>query len=267
MHSKTFRDLHQSADLFVLPNAWDAGSARLIESRGAKAIATTSAGVAWSHGYPDGDALPAEILLASIREIIRAIRVPLSVDIEGGYSDDSAAVAALVTEVIDAGVVGINIEDGAASPEQLCVKLEAARKAASSAGVDLFINVRTDVFLRALFTGDSAVEEVIRRSRLFRDAGCDGIFVPALMQASQIETISKTIRLPLNIMLMPGLPSFEELYRQGVRRLSAGSAIAQAALALTAHCAEDLLAGSSKDIFARTIDYPAINALFSSPMV
>jgi 2-methylisocitrate lyase-like PEP mutase family enzyme len=146
MHSKTFKDLYQSADLLVLPNAWDAGSARLIESRGAKAIATTSAGVAWSHGYPDGDALPAEILLASIREITRTILVPLSVDIEGGYSDDSAAVAELVTEVIDAGAVGINIEDGAASPEQLCIKLEAARKAASSAGVDLFINVRTDVF-------------------------------------------------------------------------------------------------------------------------
>ncbi|MCU1222730.1 MAG: putative carboxyvinyl-carboxyphosphonate phosphorylmutase [Edaphobacter sp.] len=170
--------------------------ARLIESRGAKSIATTSAGVAWSHGYPDGDALLAEILLASIREITRAIRVPLSVDIEGGYSDDSAAVAELVTEVIDAGAVGINIEDGAASSEQLCIKLEAARKAASSAGVDLFINVRTDVFLRALFTGDGAVEEVTRRSRLFRDAGCDGIFVPALTQASWIETISKTIRLP-----------------------------------------------------------------------
>jgi 2-methylisocitrate lyase-like PEP mutase family enzyme len=265
MDSKLFRDLHRSADLLVLPNAWDAGSARLIESRGAKAIATTSAGVAWSHGYPDGDALPAEVLLASVHEISRAIRVPLSVDIEGGYSDDPAAVAKLVTGVIDAGAVGINIEDGTASPEQLCAKLEAARKAASSSGVDLFINVRTDVFLRALFTGDAAVEEVIRRSSLFREAGCDGIFVPALTQASHIETISKAIGLPLNIMLMPGLPSFEELYRQGVRRLSAGSAIAQAALALTAHYADDLLAGSGEEIFARTIDYPTTNALFSSP--
>jgi 2-methylisocitrate lyase-like PEP mutase family enzyme len=264
MLSHIFKSLHNGQQLLVLPNAWDAGSARLIESRGAAAIATTSAGLAWSHGYPDGDALPAEALFTAVREISRAIRVPLSVDIEGGYSNDPIAVAKIVAGVIRAGAVGINIEDGSGSPEILCAKLEAARQAASREGVDLFINVRTDVFLRSLASGDAAVEEVIRRSRLYRDAGCDGIFVPALAQAAHIKAISAVIGLPLNIMLVPGLPSFTELYQQGVRRLSAGSAISQAALALTARLATNLLAGSSDEIFTETVDYGTTNQLFSS---
>ena len=117
MSNSTFRDLHR--DFLLLPNAWDPGSARLIESLGAKAIATTSAGVAWSRGFPDGDALPAEELLITVRAIARVIRVPLTVDIEGGYSDDPSAVAQVVTSLIEAGAVGINIEDGAGSPQRL----------------------------------------------------------------------------------------------------------------------------------------------------
>src|SRR5712691_11715978 len=105
MRDQVFRRLHEG-DLLILPNAWDAGSARLIESRGAKAIATTSAGLAWSRGYPDGDALPIEQLLSAVRAIARVIRVPLTVDIEGGYSNDPAAVARLVAEILDVGAVG-----------------------------------------------------------------------------------------------------------------------------------------------------------------
>jgi 2-methylisocitrate lyase-like PEP mutase family enzyme len=153
----TFRILHRRPNLLILPNAWDAGSARLIESLGATAIATTSAGVAWSRGYPDGDALPIEQLLATAREIARVIRVPLTIDIEGGYSGDPAVVAQVVAGVIDAGAAGINIEDGAVLPDLLCAKIEAARQAASRTGVDLFINTRTDVYLRAFSSGDAAI--------------------------------------------------------------------------------------------------------------
>jgi 2-methylisocitrate lyase-like PEP mutase family enzyme len=261
----TFKTLHDGDALLLLPNAWDAGSARLIENLGAKAIATTSAGLAWSRGYPDGDALPIEQLLAAVRDIARVIRVPLTVDIEAGYSDDPAAVAELATRIIDAGAVGINIEDGAGSPDLLCAKIEAIRQSAARAGVDLFINARTDVYLRAFATGDAAVEEVVRRAERYRAAGCNGIFVPCLADGRAIKTIAAAIDpLPLNIMLMPGLPSITVLRTQGVRRLSAGAAIAQSALGLTSRLATDFLAGSWDDMFTMAPDYRATNRLFQS---
>jgi 2-methylisocitrate lyase-like PEP mutase family enzyme len=266
--ANTFRALHNGNELLLLPNAWDAGSARLIESLGAKAIATTSAGLAWSRGYPDGDALPNEQLITTARDISRVIRVPLSIDVEGGYSDDPAVVARVIGGIIDAGAVGINIEDGAGSPDVLCAKIEAARRSATRAGVDLFINVRTDVYLRAMASGDEAVREVIRRAERYRSAGCDGIFVPGLIEGRAIEAIAAAIDpLPLNIMLMPGLPSPTVLREQGVRRLSAGSAIAQAAMGFTSRLASDFLAGSSDDMSAITVDYSSMNQLFQNRQV
>src|SRR5580658_925798 len=126
-YRQRFRNLHRESGLLLLPNAWDAVTARLIESLGAKAIATTSAGLAWSHGYPDGNALPEDQLIAAIRNLQRVIRVPLTVDIEAGYSDDPVAAARLASRVLAVGVAGINIEDGAGSPELLCDKIAAIR--------------------------------------------------------------------------------------------------------------------------------------------
>jgi 2-methylisocitrate lyase-like PEP mutase family enzyme len=262
-----FRNLHR--DLLLLPNAWDFGSARLFESVGAKAIATTSAGIAWSRGYSDGDALPIEQLLATTRDIARVIRVPLTIDIEGGYSIDPVVVAQVVVArvvggIIDAGAVGINIEDGTGSPDLLCAKIEAAKQTAARAGVDLFINARTDVYLRSLVSTDGAVEEVGRRATMYQAAGCDGIFVPGLTDGHTIETIAEAIDpLPLNVMLVPGLPSLTTLRKQGVRRVSAGSAIAQAAFGLSGRLATDFMAGSWNDMFAVAADYGAMNQLFS----
>jgi 2-methylisocitrate lyase-like PEP mutase family enzyme len=260
---ETFRNLHKGPDLLILPNAWDAGSARLIESLGAKAIATTSAGVAWSRGYPDGGALPIEQALAVTREVARVIRVPLTIDIEGGYSDDPVAVGRNVAGVIDAGAVGINIEDGAGTPESLCARIEAARRAATRADVGLFINVRTDVYLRALAAGEAAVEEVVRRARLYHAAGGDGLFVPGLSQSPAIEAIAAGIApLPLNIMLVPGLPPIDVLRSKGVRRLSAGAAIAQATLGCAARLTTRFLAGGMDEMFAAAVEYGATNQLF-----
>jgi 2-methylisocitrate lyase-like PEP mutase family enzyme len=263
MTKSKFRHLHD--DFLLLPNAWDAGSARLIESLGAAAIATTSAGVAWSRGYADGNALPLEALLIVAREIVRIIDVPLTVDIEGGYSSDPATVAKVVTGVVDAGAVGINIEDGADSPELLCAKIEAARKSAERVGVDLFVNVRTDVFLRDIATGAAAIEEVLRRAELYRAASGDGLFVPGLSEAPAINTIVKAIHpMPLNVMLVPDLPNIASLQKLGVRRLSAGAAIAQATLGLTERLARDFLTGSWSEMFAKPADYITVNCLFDA---
>src|SRR5258705_848404 len=177
MPIEIFRALHQGPALLVLPNAWDAGTARLIESMGAKAIATTSAGLAWSRGYPDGNALPIDQVIAATRDIARVLRVPLTVDVEAGYSDDPHEAADLVVRILDIGAVGINIEDGAASADLLCKKIAAVREKAARSGVDLFINARTDVYL-GIASGDAAIEEVIHRASRYRATGCDGLFVP-----------------------------------------------------------------------------------------
>jgi 2-methylisocitrate lyase-like PEP mutase family enzyme len=265
MSDQVFRSLHEGPGLLLLPNAWDAGSARLIESLGAKAMATTSAGLAWSQGYPDGNALPGDQLIAATRAIVRAIRVPLSIDIEAGYSDDARAVARLVVNILNVGAVGINIEDGVGTPDLLCKKIGAVREGAAHAGVDLFINARTDVYLRAIAAADAAVEEVIDRAARYHAAGCDGLFVPGLSQEEAMAAIAAAIApMPLNVMAVPGLPSVDVLQRQGVRRVSAGSAIAQAALSCTHRLAEGFLAGTMGGMFSALEEYGAMNTLFAA---
>jgi len=265
MSRQHFSELHQGPAILLLPNAWDAGSARLIESLGAKAIATTSAGLAWSNGYPDGNALPEDQLVATIREIARVIRVPLTIDIEAGYSEDPDAVARLVVRILGVGVVGINIEDGAGSPDLLCRKIAAIRDHVAHSGCDLFINARTDVYLGGAPSRDAAIEEVISRSSRYRTAGCDGLFVPGLIIGDAMATISTAIApIPLNVMAVPNLPPLDMLQKSGVRRLSAGSSIAQAALGRTSQLVSGFLAGTIDEMFDVSADYGAVNKLFAS---
>ncbi|WP_304176445.1 isocitrate lyase/phosphoenolpyruvate mutase family protein, partial [Phenylobacterium aquaticum] len=165
-HAATFHALHRGPDILVLPNAWDAASAALMADAGAKAVATSSAAVAWAHGYADGDVLPVATLISALAEIARVLPVPLTADIEGGYSDDLAQVADTVRAVIGAGAVGINLEDGRRDPDLHARKIETAREAAAKAGVDLFINARTDVYLARLVEPDQAEAEAIRRGQL-----------------------------------------------------------------------------------------------------
>jgi 2-methylisocitrate lyase-like PEP mutase family enzyme len=259
-----FRDLHQGG-LLILPNAWDAGSARLMENLGAKAVATTSAGVAWSHGYPDGDRLPVQLLLATVTDIARVIDVPLSVDVEGGYSDDPARVGEVVAAVIEAGGVGINIEDGSGAPDVLCAKIERAKAAGTRLGVDLFVNARTDVYLSGLAPEGRRVEESLARAERYRTAGADGVFVPGLTDADEIQAITSAVQLPLNVLARPGLPPAAVLGALGVRRLSAGSGIAQALFGRAASLAATFLRdGSSDSLTGGGMSYADINALVSA---
>lgn len=261
----TFRSLHAPGRLLILPNAWDAGSARIIEECGATALATTSSGLAWAHGYPDGNALPPSVVASAVAEIARAVRVPVSADVEGGYSDDPKRVAEVVAAVVDAGAVGINLEDGSGSPDLLCAKIEAARSTAMRAGVELFVNARTDVYLRRLVAAERAVETTLERATRYRAAGCDGLFVPLLIDAKEIRAIVAGIEpLPLNVMATSGLAPAAELASLGVRRLSAGGAIASAALGLTRQLASGFLAeGRSDAVRGQGVDYAAMNALLA----
>ena len=260
-----FRKLHDGPPLLLLANAWDPGSARLIESLGARAVATTSAGVAWAHGYPDGNALPTDRLLATVAGIVRAIKVPLTVDIEAGYSDDPAAVCALAAALVDAGAVGVNLEDGANPPERLAAKIARVKQAAAARGGDLFMNARTDVYLRGLVPGPQRVAETLARAARYRDAGADGLFVPALIAAEDIRAITSAARLPVNVLAWAGLPSAAELTSLGVRRLSAGSALAESAWGRTAALARAFLADGRSDAQAEApLSYGELNTLFAA---
>jgi 2-methylisocitrate lyase-like PEP mutase family enzyme len=258
--TQTFHALHRGPDLLVLPNAWDAGSARVIEAAGARAIATTSSGVAWSHGWPDGDVLPVRLLAATVADIVRAVSVPVTTDVEGGYSDDPAAVGDTLRAVADAGASGVNIEDGTAPPEQLQRKIEAAKRAAP----EVFVNARVDVLLRRLVPKEAMVEEVLRRANLYAEAGCDGLFVPGLSEAEMIAAVAAGSPRPLNVMAVPGLPAPAELQRLGVRRLSAGGALASAALAQTRRLAEGFLRdGAASALFEAGLPYAELQGLFA----
>lgn len=261
-----FHRLHQGPALLVLANCWDAGSARLIESLGARAAATTSAGVAWSLGYADGNALPVPLLVSTIASIARAIRVPLTVDLEGGYAEDPAMVGETVARVIDAGAIGINIEDGSDAPDLLCAKIAQARQVGARCGVQLFVNARTDVYLRGLAPETARVTETLARARRYREAGADGIFVPGLLDPNGIREIAAAAGLPLNVMASPGLPALPELAQLGVRRLSAGSGIAQAIWRRAASLAEAFLReGRSEPLAEDAMAYGKINELVARP--
>ena len=260
----TFRDLHAPGQLLLLANAWDAGSARLIQARGAPAIATTSAGLAWSRGYPDGDRLPQVVLAGAIAEIARMVSVPLSVDIEGGYSSDPRVVGETVRTVLDAGAVGINLEDGTTSPDLLCRKIEVAREVATRGGIDLFVNARCDVYLRRLVPAESALPETLGRARRYRAAGCDGLFVPGVRDGAEIRTVVGALgELRLNVLWLPGLPALAELRALGVRRLSAGSALAQRAYGAASRAAMRFLASGDLDAADAAASNPEMNALFA----
>ncbi len=229
-NDKVFRALHAGPDLLILPNAWDAGSARLIEHAGAKAVATSSAAVAWAHGYPDGEILPFDTMASTVAEIVRAVRVPVSADIESGYARTPDEIDDRIVRIVGAGAVGVNIEDGTGVPDLLCAKIERAKTAAARAGVDLWVNARVDVYLRKQAAGGAAFDETVRRAALYRSAGADSIFVPALVDGAAIARMVPIVGLPFNALAWPGLPDAAHLRSIGVRRLSAGGGIAKALL-------------------------------------
>jgi len=216
----TFRDLHAPGDLLVLPNAWDAVSARLFEECGARAIATTSTGVAWAQGFPDGNALPPPVVVAAVAAIARVVRVPVSADVEAGYASDPQAVGQLVSRVLDAGAVGVNLEDGGGSAEDHVERVRAARAAVPA----LVINARTDLYL----IGRPDFDETVRRAAAYADAGADSIFVPGVSDEETIGRLAAAIDAPLNVLAVPGTPPVAELERLGVARVSVGSGLMRA---------------------------------------
>ena len=218
-----FHLLHRQTVPLILATIWDPASAVLAQQQGAKALGTSSAALAWSLGYADGQQLPVAELLAAVQRILRVSQVPFTVDIEQGYSDDPTQVAQLVVQLAELGVAGINMEDGTAEPQLLCAKIQACRSLL--AGRALFINTRTDVYLAQLATGPEAVAECIRRLKLYKESGADGAFVPGLTDLAVAKQLSQQCSLPLNLMGWPEGATIEDLTTAGVKRISAGPAL------------------------------------------
>jgi 2-methylisocitrate lyase-like PEP mutase family enzyme len=259
-----FRKLHEGDDVLVLANAWDAGSAGLIAGAGARAIATTSAGVAWAWGYPDGDVLPRALLLQTVEAVCRVVGdVPVSVDIESGFSDDPVDVGVLARELCALGAAGINLEDGTASPDLLCEKIVAVKRETRDAGC--FVNARTDVYLRDLVAEPQMLREAIDRSELYVQAGADGIFVPGVAHPNDIEAIVQAIRKPLNVLAVDELPPLDVLRRLGVRRISAGSLGSKLAYGVAVAASKRFMATGDSASFDSddTLNYGETNAVFA----
>jgi 2-methylisocitrate lyase-like PEP mutase family enzyme len=261
------RAMHQRDEILVLPNAWDAMSAAIVAAAGARAVATTSGGVSWTLGRRDGEGLTGGEAIGAIERIVAAVDLPVTADIEGGYGLHADAVGATVAAVIAAGAAGINLEDSPGTgtplidPELQARRIRAARKAGRDAGVEVVINARTDVYLRARAAFDDPLAEVIARGQRYGEAGADCLFVPGLLDLPTIAALVERSPLPINIMAGPGAPTVAELARVGVKRVSVGTAIAQAAYRLVQRGAVELLQHGTYEALVDQFAYGELNAL------
>ena len=271
-HAKTeaFRSLHAEG-IFVVPNAWDAGSAAMIAAAGARAIATTSAGVSWSLGKPDGEHLTRDEMIGVIARIAAIVDLPVSGDVEGGYGNDAEAVAATVSAVVGAGAVGINLEDSRSSDGKLhdtgtqAARITAGRAAAAEAGLPgLVINARTDVFLFGIGEPAGRLDDVLERAAAYARAGADSLFVPGLLDLDTLSVLTSKVSLPVNVMAGPGAPDVNALRAAGVRRVTVGQAISQAAYSLARRAAVEVLTAGTYDELAGADDFGSVNGAFSA---
>jgi 2-methylisocitrate lyase-like PEP mutase family enzyme len=262
-----FRALHTTPAL-RLPNCWDAASAAVIAAAGAPALATTSAGVAWSLGRPDGDALDRASAVDAVARTVRAVNVPVTADIESGFGATPKDVAETLAAVAEAGAVGVNIEDTTSeapgSLRPVADQTERLAAAREGAGPDLFINARIDIYLAGIGEEADRFDATVARAEAYAEAGADGIFVPGVTDPATITALVKTIRLPLNVLASPGAPAPSELERLGVARISLGSRVASAAYELARRAAVGLFEEDSYDAVAGGIAYGTMNGLLTA---
>ncbi|MEV8631226.1 isocitrate lyase/phosphoenolpyruvate mutase family protein [Streptosporangium sp. NPDC051023] len=266
--AELFHSLHTAGEPLVLANAWDVASARLVEEAGAKAVATTSAGVAWSLGAPDGDRLNRDRAIDLVARIATAVNVPVTADIESGFASKPEGVAETVRGVIEAGGIGVNIEDalhGGSSPlrpvQEQCDRLAAARQAAETAGIPLYINARIDVYLRAVGAPEERLEATVERAAAYLAAGASGVFVPGVLDPATVSALAEAVKAPLNILAGPGAPTVAELAGLGVARVSVGSAIAEAAYTVVRRATQELFASGTYKTLEGALEYGRLNAV------
>lgn len=269
--AEKLRTLHHGPRILALPNAWDVASARILEEVGHPAIATSSAAMAFSLGYPDGQRISRSEMLAAVARITRAVRVPVTADLESGYGKTPEEIADFTKAMVDAGAVGLNFEDITGDDESTHVelglqvkKIRAIRETSAALGVPLVINARTDIYLMPIGPEATRFDRTVERLRAYRDAGADCLFVPGVVDREIISKLVKAIGAPLNILVSQGCPSLDDLEKMGVARASAGSSAMRAAMGAFQRVAKDWLAHGSYDSLQKvTIPYPELNSMMA----
>lgn len=266
--------LHRGPRILVLANAWDAASARIFEVAGCKAIGTTSAGIANTLGRADGQRIGRYQMLAVVKRIASVVSIPVTADMEAGFGDTPEAVADTARAVMEAGAVGMNLEDASSTENNALAnvladvslqveKIIAIREAAASAGIAFVLNARTDVFLRAVGEPATRLDHAIRRANAYRQAGADCLFVPGVADRETIARLVREIQGPINILAVAGSPPVAELEKLGVARVSVGSGPMRAAMGFTRHVAKELLETGAYAAFTeRAIPFAEMNQLF-----
>ena len=266
--AEAFRALHRGPGVLVLPNAWDVATARVFEDAGFPAVATSSAALLVSLGYPDGEGIPRREMVASVRRIAASLAIPLSADVVAGFGRTPRGATATVRKILEAGAVGINLEDHDPSGPGLVPvrgqvrKLEAIRRLGTEMGIPLVINARTDALRHGAGSDTDRFEEAIRRSIAYRDAGADCVYPMGLADAPSISTFVRAVECPVNVMVRRGLPPIPELERLGVKRVSFGPAGAYAALGLLKRASEEIrVRGTYGPLVDGAISFEELNRL------
>ncbi len=264
-----FRRAHRGPKLLLLANAWDAMSARQFEAAGFDAVATTSGGVAWALGFPDGEKTPWAEVVEQTRRIVNAVRVPVTADIEAGYGDTPADVARSVTDILGAGAVGFNLEDGTPRPEtpvrtieDASARLRAARQAADAAGIPAVINARIDLYLKNVGDVASRFDDTVRRAKAYLAAGADCIYPFGFIDMDTIARLVQAIGAPINIVARAGSPPVDALERIGVARVSIASGATLSVMSLIKRIAEELRRSGRFDVLEHSMNRPEAQQLF-----
>lgn len=245
---KILYDLHHNGKLLILPNIWEVSGAAMLENIGYPAVATSSSAVANSNGYDDGEKLPFNDLLHILRRIVSSVNVPVTADVESGYAGDNATLEENIKKLINTGIAGINFEDSHHDEQKLipmdeqCEKISLIKKVSSEMGVSLFINARTDSYIKSKqLSKEEKLSETIKRGKAYKEAGADCLYPIFLKDKKDIETIIKEVSLPVNILLLAGIPDFNELKETGVTRLSLGGNFIKFAISSMRKAAKKLL--------------------------
>lgn len=265
-----FRELHRGPKTLVLPNVWDVAGARMLEEAGVAAIATTSAGIAFALGYPDGEKISRQEMFEVVARIAAKVKLPVTADAEAGYGDRPEDAALTARFVIEAGAIGLNLEDGIDNPQRpladLSLQLEkiaAVRETARVKGVPIVLNARTDVYLLEVREPKSRFEETVRRLSAYRDAGADCLFAPGLRDLDVISRLVRELHHPVNILAGSGSPSIPELQKIGVARVSLGSSPMRATLGLVRRLAQELQATGTYEALEDSPSHAEVNKLLS----
>ncbi|MEO6837775.1 MAG: isocitrate lyase/phosphoenolpyruvate mutase family protein [Ginsengibacter sp.] len=245
---KILNELHHNGKLLILPNVWEVSGAVMLENVGYPAVATSSSAVAWSNGYNDGEKIPFKDLLKILKRIVSSVNIPVTADVESAYSKDNATLAENIKRLIETGIAGINFEDSYHDEQKLipmeeqCEKISLINKVSLEMGSSLFINARTDSYIKSnQVSKEEKLSETIKRGKAYKQAGADCFYPITLKDKKDIQTIIKEVGLPVNILLLAGIPDFNELKEAGVARLSLGGNFIKFAISAMKNVAEKLM--------------------------